>query len=37
MINKTINYYNNADDSKSRIRYNLNYVLNMIKDNQKLF
>ena len=37
MINKTVSYYNNADDSKSRIRYNLDYVLGMIKDNQELF
>ena len=37
MINKTVSYYNNADDSKSRIRYNLDYVLGMIRDNQELF
>ncbi len=37
MINRTVSYYNNADDSKSKIRYNLDYVLGMIKDNQELF
>ena len=37
MINKTVSYYNNADDSKSKIRYNLDYVLGMIRDNQELF
>ena len=37
MINKTVSYYNNADDSKSRIRYNLDYVLGMIRGNQELF
>lgn len=37
MINKTVSYYNNADDSKSRIRYNLDYALGMIRDNQELF
>ena len=37
MINKTVSYYNNADDSKSKRFYNLDYVLGMIKDNQELF
>ena len=37
MINKTVSYYNNADDSKSKIRYNLDYVLGIIRDNQELF
>ena len=37
MINKTVSYYNNADDSKSKIRYNLDYVLGMIRDDQELF
>ena len=37
MINKTVSYYNNADDSKSKIRYNLDYVLGMIRENQELF
>lgn len=30
MINRTVSYYNNADDSKSKIRYNLDYVLGML-------
>ena len=37
MINKTVSYYNNADDSRSKIRYNLDYVLGMIRDDQELF
>lgn len=37
MINKTVSYYNNADDSRSKIRYNLDYVLGMIRNNQELF
>ena len=37
MINKTVSYYNNADDSKSKRFYNLDYVLGMIRDNQELF
>ena len=35
MINRTVSYYNNADDSKSKIRYNLDYVLGMIPANGK--
>ena len=37
MINKTVSYYNNADDSKSKRFYNLDYVLGMIRDDQELF
>lgn len=34
MINKTVSYYN--DDSRSKIRYNLDYVPGMIRDSRKI-
>lgn len=33
MINKTVSYYNDVDDSRSKIRYNLDYVPGMIRNN----
>ena len=36
MINKTISYYFNSSDSRSRIYYNFDYILELIASDSKL-
>ena len=36
MINKNISYYFNSSDSKSRIYYNFDHILELIASNPKL-